>query len=179
MNNTVRQKILNNLTTELLLINTANGYNNTIAEVKKGYFPTTSINNFPTASVYFGPDIMQSQIEGYTYGDSDLDVVVLVYINSPEEEQVDAAEEMIEDLYRFFNRDESIPAAYTSTLEEITYVQNYKVVEANPYVAGNKNISSIGILIKINYFNFIEQLVPFAPTLLTPADDSINVGAGE
>lgn len=178
MDNTVRQRILTNLTEELMFINTTNGYNNSLVEVRKGYFSKAVINNYPTAFVQFGTDSMQSQMEGYTYGDSDLDVVVLVYINSPEETQVDDAESMVEDLYRFFNRDESIPKQYTSSLEELEYVQQYKTVQVAPYIAGNKNYTAIGVVLKINYFNFIYQLNPFAPTLLTPADNSVNVGGG-
>lgn len=178
MNHTVRQKILNNLTTELLYINSANGYNNSIAEVRKGYFSKATVNNYPTAFVQFGSDDLQEQIEGYTYGQSDLDVLVLVYINSPEATQVDDSELMIEDLYRFFNRDDSIPQAFTSSLESLDYVQNYKTVQVAPYIAGNKNYTAVAVVLKINYFNFIEPITPFpaldAPDLVLPLNNATD-----
>lgn len=150
---TVRQNILKSVLTELLNISSLNGYNFTIAEVKKGFFDKSKITNFPAACIYFGTDLLQNAIEGYAFGESKLQLWLLVYLNSSVENQVDDSEKLIQDIYRFFNKDENINPLYVSRLQEVPHVQGYNIIDTYPYRT-NTNISSVGFIIEIDYMNF-------------------------
>jgi len=174
---TLRQKILDNLTGELNYIKKENGYNFDIAEVKKGFFDGSAINNYPTICVHFYPDVNRNQIEGLHYGESDLQVAILTYLETNAENQTEEAEKLIEDLFKFFNRDESIAREFTSTLEEVECVQNYVIKETSPYLAGTNTTTTVGMLLEIDYINFIDSEeipVPDIPILTSPGNGEAN-----
>lgn len=174
---TLRQKILDNLTGELRNIKKENGYNFDIGEVKKGFFDGSAINNFPTICVHYYPDINRNQIEGLHYGESDLQVAILTYLETNAENQTEEAEKLIEDLFKFFNRDESTAKEFTSTLGELECVQNYVIKETSPYLAGTNTMTMVGMLLEIDYINFIdsEELpIPDVPILVRPGNGEEN-----
>jgi hypothetical protein len=171
---TTRQKILNNVATELMNIQTSNGYNIDLKEVRKGMYGNASINNYPTAVIQFGVDLNENQIEGYHYGQSTIDLSILVYLNSSSKNLGTQIENVIADLYKFFNRDESISSEYVSTLADIEYVQDYVISETAPNLEGANNSTAVGILLKINYINFIDGTViptPDVPSLTSPVNN--------
>jgi hypothetical protein len=111
--------------------------------------------------IYLGRDVEHNalkgkQIEGSQNGTNIVDVAVFVFVESSPEEQVDKAENMIEDLQKYFNLDESIESKYVSDLIKQKYVQSYKISENNPYITGSNTIVVVGILLKVEFINFID-----------------------
>lgn len=177
MAETTREKILTNLKNELVNIQTANGYEVSLAEVRVGIYNNNTITNFPTAIIMLGDDNLIRQAEGEILGESQLDVAVVVYLNATVETLAVETEKIIKDLHRFFSRDASIAKQYTSSLSELEYVMNYRIETTSPYITGANNMTACGIVLRIDYFNKIDSTslpVPDAPDLVSPTNNYSN-----
>jgi hypothetical protein len=174
---TVRNKILDYVVAKLPNIKVENGYNFTMAKSKSGYFKSKAVTEYPCACSYFGADLQSQNIEGEFTGVNTIDLMVLVYMNTPIEDQAKNAELIIQDLLRFLKNDSSIDPLYSINLMDIKYVQDYTVVEITPYLTGDNNIMAIGVILKVEYINFLDQLIPYTPTLVNPYNGSGNVGS--
>lgn len=153
---TVREKILANVKNELMNIHTSNGYSFDMAEVRTGLYSNTSITNYPTAIIQFGDDNLIKQTEGLILGENQIDMGVIVYLNANTENLADETEKVIKDLQKFFSKDKSIAKQYTSSLCEIDYILNYRILTIRPYIAGTINSTACGMILQIDYYNHIE-----------------------
>lgn len=174
---TVREQIINNLYNGLQNISEANGYDNTIAEVRKGIITSTSINSYPVLSVQVGSEVMQSQIEGQQEGIYSIDCYVIGYAQTSD--VTTTVESLISDIKRYFYKDNNISSTVVCGLLDIDYIQSYEIKEINPYLAYTNNIVSFGILLKIEYVDFVDPTVEInlnPPVLQSPAN---NYSEGE
>lgn len=171
---TTRERILANLKNELMNIQIANGYSFDLAEVRVGLFSNTSITNYPTAIIQFGDDNLVTQTEGLILGENQIDLGVIVYLNTNTENLADETEKIIKDLQKFFSRDESIAREFTSSLSELEYIMNYKIMTISPYISGTNNSTACGLVLRIDYFNKIDSEAlptPDVPMLESPTNN--------
>lgn len=168
---TVRENILNNLYNGLQNITTSNGYDNTIVEVRKGLVDSSTINSFPVLSVQLGSEVIQTQIEGSTEGLFSLDVFIIGFVNS--NDITTDVESMIRDIKKYLYKDVTISDNYVCNLFDIDYIQGYEIKEVNPYLAYKNNICSFGVLLKVEYIDFIAPVNIIsldAPVLSSPSN---------
>jgi len=169
---TVREQIISNLSNGLQNISVANGYVNTITEVRKGIVNSATLNSFPVLTVQPASEVLQSQIEGQQEGINTVDVFIIGYTNS--NDITASVESLIRDLKLYFYRDVNLSANVVCTLFDIDYIQGYEIKEINPYLAYTNNICSFGVLLKIEYVDFVEpanSIVLSAPVLSSPANN--------
>lgn len=168
---TVRENILNNLYNGLQNITSSNGYDNTVVEVRKGLVDSSTINSFPVLSVQLGSEVIQTQIEGNTEGLFSLDVFIIGFVNS--NDITTDVESMIRDIKRYLYKDVTISENYVCNLFDIDFIQGYEIKEINPYLAYKNNICSFGVLLKVEYIDFIEPVNITsldAPVLSSPSN---------
>jgi len=168
---TIREQIINNLYNGLQNITEANGYDNTIADVRKGIVNTASINSFPILTIQIGSEVLQTQIEGNQEGINSLDCFVIGYTNS--NDITGSVESLLSDLKRFFYKDNNLSSSVVCSLLDIDYMQGYEIKEVNPYLAYTNNICSFGVLLKIEYVDFVDPTVIIVldpPTLASPSN---------
>lgn len=171
---TTRERILANLKSELMNIQIVNGYSLDLAEVRVGLFNNTSITNYPTCIIQFGDDNLVTQTEGLILGENQIDLGVIVYLNTNTENLAEETEKVIKDLQKFFSRDESISREYTSSLSDLEYIMNYRILTISPYISGTNNSTACGLVLRINYFNKIESTplpIPDLPMLEIPTNN--------
>lgn len=168
---TVREQILNSLYNGLQNITVANGYDNTIVEVKKGLVDSATINSFPILSVQLGSEIMQSQIEGQEEGLYSIDVFVIGYAET--NDITTTVESLISDIKRYIYKDVNLSVSVVCNLFDIPYIQTYEIKEVNPYLAYKNNICSFGLLLKVEYVDFVDSTTEItldAPDLVSPVN---------
>lgn len=168
---TVREQIINNLYNGLQNITEANGYDNTIAEVRKGIVSSTSLNSFPVLAVQVGSEVLQTQIEGQQEGLYSIDCFIIGYCQT--NDITASVESLISDIKRYFYKDENLSSTIVCNLFDINYIQGYEVKEVNPYLAYTNSICSFGVLLKIEYIDFVDPVAEItlnAPVLQSPAN---------
>lgn len=142
---TIRTNILNTISSDLLNIQSSNGYYNSIQYVKSGVLLPEQISVYPSAGFIINSD----ELIGYNTEDlkmevRKLDIMICIYVN--EENKSLAIENMIDDLNKLFKNDISIQPEHQSQIKNIDGIWTDK--EHN-YVNVNKitQIYEAGIII--------------------------------
>jgi hypothetical protein len=166
----VRRELIDKIVTDLVMINKTNGYNNTILEnnIEIGIKPASTIKSFPHIGIEMGTEKQVSTDESGTLIKRNADVIIIISINSSD---VSIIETYIEDIKAFFTVGNSdiLP---TIDLSTIKYLTGYMVDEVTPIIDRVKNYSMVGILIKVEYLDVIDD---YTLTRLVSEDDKIII----
>ena len=153
MANTVRQKILSTLSSDLAKITIANGYNNTIQNVYKKYM---DIDNVCYPSLWFGfSQETRSQLnEDNSQLTCTLQVPVVGYIEVQSDTSnagtlTDASENLIQDLQNCINQFKT----QSCTLNSIKGILKWNITKIDPYLDDVMNKGIIVVLVEIVYID--------------------------
>lgn len=172
---TVRNAIINMFMSDLLKINTANGYTRTVSTVEYGSLDISKINDFDKikSSFSLGADIEEGAInEGIL--NTEVSALFQVYIESnadidKENLIIVESEEWLKNLNWYFYGGNGIDISSRCALKSIPGVSRYVIKARDPMYSANNTRQSVAILLRIFYKQFKGQTIPATPALVLPA----------
>jgi len=152
----VRQNILSKLKQCLPYITTANGYDNTVKSIYKGYRSINQTNEYPILFYGLGFESVKNTSEDMSLNMIDCEAYIGVYFQSSN--LTDEYESWIRDLKRFILQDRNISNDKTLLLKEVDYISSWNIKQIEPYMDFEKNIGSLLIIFDIEYSEGLETL---------------------
>ena len=148
----IRQQILYLLKTDFAKITVANGYNNTITNIKKGVIELKETNDTHILGYFFGEETREDEINETQICNLPLAVYIEFKHTQDAENLTDKAENYIKDLEMFFRRDTTkvVPTTTCSALR-IAQVIRYDIKTIPPYMEGGDGI--VAMIINIKYIS--------------------------
>lgn len=152
----VRQNILTKLNQCLSYVKTANGYDNTVKQIYKGFRSLNQTNEYPVLFYGLGSDIVENTSEDTSLNLMKCEAYIGVYFNSSD--LTEEYEQWIRDLKRFILQDRNISDDKFLLLNEVDYISSWNITEIQPYMDYDKNIGSLLIMFDIEYSEGVETL---------------------
>lgn len=167
---TIRIGILERLQSDLSFLESLNGYElNLNNKIIKGYVSFADVKNYPTICFQFGNETREKINEGGTWYLCNLKLILAVHFKTSKEQGnlTDYSEQVISDLTKFINQDNSISGYGTSehkvlNLQKVmTSVENNKIIGVKswelktiyPILDSKNGIGQIGFEIEVQYID--------------------------
>ena len=127
---TIRQGILNQVETDLVNMQAQYGYELNYTKFVKGYIPAMQVKNYPCVWYEFGVEKITKVGEGRFQQRAEQNFAIGIHIKADKlrGELTDTAEQVINDMKRFINKDVSISGYATS---------DHKVLNLNKVMSDN------------------------------------------
>jgi len=152
----IRKQILQRLETDLQNIKTVNGYSSTIKNVYNGLKKSDAEVDYPSIAFAFDKDVIEEEWDGVVTKRT-ADMLLFGYLQADIDQSNEGKlaykiENFNEDIEKFFYGNNNVPNEFTTTLNQIVGLTNFKIADKYSYPSGlgiNKTVTLT--LLKFTY----------------------------